>query len=97
MFKAIDIWKRVDDTIAARCRCFERIADGQFCVQSVDYYHLPLTEKQIKALDNQFLELFIEESPDQRSSLHPTLQEAIAQYDQDFESDVPSSLKSQVA
>ncbi|NJL35476.1 MAG: hypothetical protein HC840_31005 [Leptolyngbyaceae cyanobacterium RM2_2_4] len=56
-----------------------------------------MTEKQIKALDNQFLELFIEESPDQRSSLHPTLQEAIAQYDQDFESDVPSSLKSQVA
>ncbi|MBR8833056.1 MAG: hypothetical protein DSM106950_03170 [Stigonema ocellatum SAG 48.90 = DSM 106950] len=98
MFKAIDIWKRIDDTAAIRYRCFERLTDGQFCVQSVDYYHLPLNEKQIKTLDNQFLELFIEESPDQRSSLHPTLEEAIAQYDQDFTDDVASSpLEPQVA
>jgi hypothetical protein len=88
MFKAIDIWKRIDDTAASRYRCFQRLSDGQFCVQSADYYHLPLNEKQIKTLDKQFLELFIEESPDRRSSLHPTLEEAVAKYELDFADDL---------
>ena len=87
MFKAIDIWKRIDDTAAIRYRCFQRLTDRQFCVQSVDYYRLPLNEKQIKTLDQQFLELFIEESPDQRAALHPTIEEAIAQYDRDLADD----------
>jgi hypothetical protein len=98
MFKAIDIWKRIDDTAAIRYRCFERLADGQFCVQSADYYQLPLNEQQIKALDQQFLELFLEASPDQRSSSHPTLEAAIAQYAQDFADDaVFSPLEPQIA
>jgi hypothetical protein len=84
MFKAIDVWKRVNDETAIRYRCFQRLADGQFCVQSIDHYQLPLNEGQVKALDKQFVELLIEESPDQRSSLHPTLEEAIAQYEFEF-------------
>ena len=90
MFKAIDIWKRIGDTAAIRYRCFQRLTDQQFCVQSVDYYYLPLNEKQIKTLDQQFLELFLEESPDQRSTFHSTVEEAIAQYDQDFADDAIS-------
>ena len=88
MFKAIDIWKRIDDAVAVRYRCFQRLTDGQFCVQSADYYHLPLIEEQVRILDKQFLELFIEESPDQRSSLHPTLEEAIAKYELEFADDL---------
>lgn len=88
MFKAIDLWKRIDDTVAVRYRCFQRLTDGQFCVQSADYYHLPLNEEQVRILDKQFLELFIEESPDQRSSLHPTLEEAIAEYEIEFVEDL---------
>lgn len=88
MFKAIDIWKRIDDTTAVRYRCFQRLTDGQFCVQSADYYHLPLNEEQVKILDKQFLELFIEESPDQRSSLHPNLEEAITFYELEFADDL---------
>lgn len=88
MFKAIDIWKKIDDVTAVRYRCFQRITDGQFCVQSADYYHLPANENQVRTLDRQFLELFIEESPDQRSSLHRTLEEAIAQYELEFADDI---------
>ena len=87
MFKAIDIWKRINDTVAVRYRCFQRITDEHFCVQSADYYHLPLNEEQVRILDKQFLELFIEESPDQRSSLYPTLEEAIAKYELEFADD----------
>lgn len=98
MFKAIDVWKRINDSSVIRYRCFERITDGQFCVQSADYYYFPLDPKQIETLDRQFLELLIEESPDHRSSLHSTLEAAIAQYDQDFADDIASSpIKSQVA
>jgi len=45
MFKPIDIWKRLDHTTAVRYRCFQRLTDGQFCVQSADYYYLPIREK----------------------------------------------------
>jgi hypothetical protein len=57
-------------------------------VQSADYYHLPLNEKQVETLDKQFLELFIEESPDRRSSLYPNLEEAVAKYELDFAGDL---------
>lgn len=91
MFKAIDIWKRLDDTKALRYRCFQRLTDGQFCVQSADYYYLPIREEQVKTLDRQFLELFLEEAPDQRSSLHPTLEDAITMYNLEFSNDFASS------
>ncbi len=84
MFKAIDIWKQLDLSTAIRYRCFERLSDGRFCVQSADYYTLPLREVQVKMLDQQFLELFLEVSPDQRSPLCTTLTEAIAMFDRDF-------------
>jgi hypothetical protein len=87
MFKAIDVWKKLDDTTAIRYRCFERLEDRQFCVQSADYYYLPLRQEQVKALDQQFVELFIEEAPDERSSLYPSLETAIAQYDVEFADD----------
>ena len=92
MFKAIDIWKKLDDTTSARYRCFQRLTDGLFCVQSCDYYHLPIREEQIKLLDRQFVELFIEEPPDQRSELYPTLEEAIAVYDAEFADDVTTEI-----
>jgi hypothetical protein len=88
MFKAIDIWKRLNDATSVRYRCFQRLIDGQFFVQSADYYHLPLREEQVRTLDRQFLELFIEEAPDQRSSLYPTLEEAIAMYGLEFADDL---------
>ena len=87
MFKTIDIWKTLDNATAVRYRCFQRLTDGQFCVQSADYYNLPLNENQVRALDRQFVELFIEESPDRRSSLHRTVEDAIAQYELEFASD----------
>ena len=98
MFKAIDVWKRIDDQTAIRYRCFQKLTDGNFYVQSADCYHLPLSSQQVKALDQQFLELFIEESPDLRSSAFPTLEAAIAQHELDFADDrLPPSLERQVA
>jgi hypothetical protein len=78
-------------TTAVRYRCFQRLMDDQFCVQSADYYQLPLREEQIKMLDQQFLELFIEQPPDERSALYPTLIDAIAAYDLEFADDLAAT------
>jgi hypothetical protein len=37
------------------------------------------------ACDKQFLELFIEENPDDRSSTYPTIEEAISFHIKEFE------------
>jgi hypothetical protein len=85
MYKAIDIWKRINENQIARYRCFQRLKDSLFCVQSIDFYSLPLDEIQIRYLDKQFLEFLIEEDPDQRAEMHDSLEIAILMHDKDFE------------
>jgi hypothetical protein len=85
MYKSIDIWKRIDEKTLARYRCFQILTSSRYCVQSVDYYHLPFDEAQALQLDNQFLELLSEEAPEVRTETYATLEEAIRMHDQEFE------------
>jgi hypothetical protein len=55
MDKAIDIWKRINEDQVVRYRCFQRLKDGFYCVQSADFYSLPLDEVKVRYLENQFL------------------------------------------
>jgi hypothetical protein len=84
LYKAIEVWKRVDGNTAIRYRCLESLQSKRFCVQSADFYRLPLNEKQITNLAHQFVELFIEQEPSKRTGEHPTLEEAIATHDKTF-------------
>lgn len=81
LYKAIDIWKRMGNGSVVRFRCFEILGENQFCVQSADFFHLPIDEKQMKYLDNHYIELFIEDAPDERSDTYPSLEEAIAAHE----------------
>lgn len=83
-YRVIDVWQRLDGSTAIRYRCFESLQSNRYCVQSADFYRLPLADKQISNLDAQFLELFIEQEPSSRSSEYPTLAEAIAAHNKDF-------------
>lgn len=85
MYKSIDIWKRVDRKTLVRYRCFEILASNRFCVQSSDYYYLPLDESQLAQSDRQFLELLIGEAPETRAETYATLEEAIRMHDREFE------------
>jgi hypothetical protein len=85
MYKTIDIWKRINEGQAVRYRCFQRLKDGFYCVQSADFYSLPLDEVQVRYLEKQFLEFLIEEEPDQRAEMYKTLEEAILMHEKDFE------------
>jgi hypothetical protein len=84
-FKAIDVWSRKGEGTVVRYRCFQKLPDGGYTVQSADYYHAPFLEVQAAQHEKQFLELFSEEAPKVRSPLFPTLLEAICAFDQDFQ------------
>ena len=84
-FVAINVWKRLHDGRLVHYRCFQLVPQGGYCVQSADFYGLPIDQGRRKALEDQFLELLGEESPDLRSGVFPTLEEAITRHDADFE------------
>ena len=84
MFKAIDVWKRLDNGGLARYRCFELLPGNRYCVQSVDFYNDPLNVKRMQEFESQFLELLLEGPPDLENETYETLEEAIANHDLDF-------------
>lgn len=84
LYKAIDVWKRLDDSTAVRFRCFESLRSGRFCVQSADFYRLPLHAAHVANLDRQFVELFVEQEPSNRNAEFTTLEEAILMHDKEF-------------
>jgi hypothetical protein len=84
LYKAIDVWKKLDKTSAVRYRCFECVNSKQYCVQSADFYRLPFDQKLVSNLDAQFLELFTEQDPTSRNAEYPSLEEAIAAHDKKF-------------
>ncbi len=89
LFKSIDVWRGASSGTAKRYRCFEALPttdfDGGFFVQSVDFYKKSDDPKRRAYLDQNFVELFCEQTPIRRSRLYQSLEEAIASFDQDFE------------
>jgi len=70
------------DGIAIRYRCFRVLPDDGYCVQSADYY--PEAKASAEGFERQFIELFTEQEPDDRSGIFPTLEEAILDFDKGF-------------
>lgn len=84
LYKAIDVWKRVNRDTVIRYRCFESLNSGRFSVQTADFYRIPLDADQVKNLGSQFVELLVEQDPIERSGEHATVAEAIAAHDEHF-------------
>jgi hypothetical protein len=88
MFEAVDVWAR-GEGVLYRYRCFRRLADGEYCVQSRDVVTPDAHGVASQHLDGQFIELLLEEDPTVRSPTFATLQEAIADFDAHFGNDAP--------
>ena len=82
-YKSVDVWKR-NGGRAIRYRCFELLPTGRFCVQSADFYDKTNLERKEEGFSRQFLELLLEEAPEDRAKTFATLEEAIAWHDQQF-------------
>jgi hypothetical protein len=83
-YKALDVWCRKNKQTVVRYRCFQLLPNGGFSVQSADHYHTPFADSRAEQLDKQFLELFLAEAPEVRSSLFPTLDETVRAFAQEF-------------
>jgi hypothetical protein len=85
MLKSIDIWKKLPGDRLVRYRCFEFLGEGGYCVQSADFFTLPVDDAQLRFSEKQFLELLIEEDPRTRCAIYPTLEQAIQAHERDFD------------
>lgn len=84
LYKVIDVWKKYSDKCAVRYWCFEILGESRYCVQSCDYFYYPVDKKQIQISDSQFVELFIESLPEDRTETYSTLDEAIRMHEKEF-------------
>ena len=84
LFRAIDVWQRKGDSELVRFRCFQALSTGKYSVQSEDRYHVPIDQKRVSDLDNNFLDLLMEQSPCERSETYDSLAEAIAAHVDSF-------------
>lgn len=83
LFRAIDVWQRRPDGQLVRYRCFQVLPEGGYCVQSADFH--PQDARQTELLETQYLELLSEISPDERSKVHSSLEEAIQAHQAEFD------------
>ena len=84
LFEQINVWRRVDESESVCYRCFRLLPDGGYSVQSADFVRLNHTDQQ--DFNRQHVELFLEQSPDDRGGLWPTLEAAIENFQREFES-----------
>ena len=84
IYRLIDVWERNSDECAVRYRCFEVLGTNKYCVQSADFFSIPITDSQLFDFNEQFLELFLEAPPDKRAGVYSTLEEAIQKHKEEF-------------
>jgi hypothetical protein len=87
LYKEISVWKRVNDKVLLKYTCFHTLPENKYCVQSADFYNLPVDKTQIDYFFKQFIELLIEELPENRAgNLFNSLEEAISNHEIEFKS-----------
>jgi hypothetical protein len=88
MYRSFSVWRRSKEGVY-RYRMFENLETGQFSVQSRDFFgESSVPQKWILDLEQLFLELLIEDAPEQRcGGGADSIKTAINQYDSDGEDD----------
>ena len=80
LYRSVDVWKR-DGEILICYRCFEVLGEDQYWVQSKDFINFPIDETHLKTHQRNFLELLVEEDPDERALTFATLKQAISHFE----------------
>jgi hypothetical protein len=82
LYQELVTWKRVAEKAAVRYRCRTNSATKKISVQSADFYRLPMTPAQV--LQIQFVELFCECDPGERSGSFDSVEEATMAHERSF-------------
>ncbi len=90
IYRSFAVWKRTGAQ-AIRYRCFQLLPDGGYCVQSADFYDMADAAKLSLAIeqhDAQFLQLLLEEAPEQRGGVFASIEAAIEHHDREFSGEI---------
>jgi hypothetical protein len=86
LFKEINVWETVDDSLVIRYRCFEDLLEGKFFVAASDYFHENFDKKQWNEFDIYFYENISSESLNEMAAEScETIEIAIEKHKADFE------------
>lgn len=85
MYERIEIWKRDGAECVIRFQCLRRASDGMFAVQNADYFRNPISTSVVQSSDLRFVELLLDDDPENRCDWYSSLNEAISHHEQDFE------------
>jgi hypothetical protein len=83
LYRYIPVWRR-EPRAAKLYRCFEILGTGGYVVQSADYFTAETCRERQVQMDCQFLELLLEERPEERIAPRPSIEEAIQHFDSSF-------------
>ena len=89
LYKEISVWRPLGPTQAVRYVCFEQVGKALYCVQSADFYTLPMSQKTAQEHASKLLELLIEEPPAARCTWFETVEAAINEHDRLFGNSIP--------
>jgi hypothetical protein len=84
IYRQVDVWVRLEDQRIAVYRCFEVLPDRKYCVQSKDFFSVPVDLGAVRESEKRFFELLAEEAPEVRTGAFNALEEAIQNHDQEF-------------
>jgi hypothetical protein len=83
LYRYIPVWRR-EVRAAKLYRCFEVLGSGGYVVQSADCFSPETCHERHAQMDRQFLELLLEQCPEERMAPRPTIEEAIQYFDSLF-------------
>jgi hypothetical protein len=87
LYKQVDIWRFIKENEGVIYRCFQRLSDGSYTVQSADYVRYPIDEQALQIHKRQLIELFVNGHTPFDARFFPTLGEAIKYHDDAFHTD----------
>ena len=79
------MWEKTSEREATCFRCFKCLENGQYFVQSADFFQLPFAAENLNVSYAQLVELFIEEPIDERTRGFDNVEEAIENHKKEFE------------
>jgi hypothetical protein len=83
LYRYIPVWRRESHAVKLY-RCFEMLDGRGYVVQSADYFYAKTYRESIPQSERQFLELLLEEFPEERITPKPSLEEAIQYFESCF-------------
>ena len=84
LYKEVSVWRRLGPSRSVRYVCFEQLGKSLYCVQSADFYTVPISPNMVQEDAARFLELLTEEPPATRCAWFSTLEAAISEHDREF-------------